>query len=245
MKEAMQELSHRIGPPDFFEACIQPFTKRFLTIGRRRQVYVWDLVRLGTVVVWPYYRLRASVGTYEGAKVNAGAGASRLAGWLNIDANPLRLPHIWADLRNRWPFHEASIASIVSSHFLEHLFDNELEHVLGEMYRVLRPGGNLRISVPSLEKAISQYLDGTDSAAYASKGHRFNLTCHWYGAHHQVFDVGRLRDLLAQAGFTRFYEAPFPESSFCSPAEVIEIDRHPDESLFVECQKINSQKRVL
>jgi predicted SAM-dependent methyltransferase len=105
------------------------------------------------------------------------------------------------------------------------------------MYRVLRPGGNLRISVPSLEKAISQYLDEADSAGAATRGHRFNLTCHWYGAHHQVFDIERLRRLLAQAGFTSFYEAQFPESCFCSAAEVIEIDRHPDESLFIECKK--------
>jgi predicted SAM-dependent methyltransferase len=237
MKEMMQELSPAAAPPDFFEARIQPFTKRFLTTGRRRQVYVWDLLRLGTLVVWPYYRLRASVGRYDGAKVNAGAGASRLPGWLNIDANPLRSPHIWADLRNRWPFREASIASIVSSHFLEHLFDNELERVLREMYRVLRPGGNLRISVPSLEKAISDYLDESDIAGPATRGHRFNLTCHWYGAHHQVFDMGRLRDLLAQAGFASFSVPQFPHSSFCSAAEVIEIDRHPDESLFLECKK--------
>jgi len=244
MKEMMQELLHTAAPPDFFEARIQPFTKRFLTTGKRRQVYVWDLLRLGTLVVWPYYRVQASAGRYDGAKVNAGAGPSRLPGWLNVDANPLRLPHIWADLRNQWPFRAASVDSLVSSHFLEHLFDNELQRVLGEMYRVLRAGGNLRISVPSLEKAIARYLDESDSAGCATRGHRFNLTCHWYGAHHQVFDIRRLRDLLDQAGFTSFSEPPFPQSSFCSAAEVIEIDRHPDQSLFIECRKSDAEKRA-
>jgi SAM-dependent methyltransferase len=140
-------------------------------------------------------------------------------------------------MRNRWPFRNASIAAIVTSHFLEHLFDNELDRVLREMYRVLRPGSYLRISVPSLDKAVAQYVNATDGTELAERGQRFQLTCHWYGAHHQVFDFERLRGLLAGVGFKDLQQPPFPQSGFCSLAEVIEIDRHPDESLFIECQK--------
>jgi hypothetical protein len=52
-----------------------------------------------------------------------------------------------------------------------------------------------------------------------------------------VFDFERLRGLLAGVGFKDLQQPPFPQSGFCSLAEVIEIDRHPDESLFIECQK--------
>jgi predicted SAM-dependent methyltransferase len=237
MTKASEGLSNSAPQPDFFEARIQPLTKKFLTTGKRRQVYVWDLIRMGTLAVWPYYWLRAGMGKYAGARINVAAGASRLPGWLNIDANPLRSPHIWADMRNRWPFRNASIAAIVTSHFLEHLFDNELDRVLREMYRVLRPGSYLRISVPSLDKAVAQYVNATDGTELAERGQRFQLTCHWYGAHHQVFDFERLRGLLAGVGFKDLQQPPFPQSGFCSLAEVIEIDRHPDESLFIECQK--------
>jgi predicted SAM-dependent methyltransferase len=162
-----------------------------------------------------------------------------MKGWVNADANPLRRPHVWMDARNRWPFKADSIAGVATSHFLEHLFDDELGSVLKSVYRILRPGGFFRISVPSLEKAVEEYVasgrNGTQGLE--ERGEKFHLTCHWYGAHHQVFDFGRMRKQLLLTGFVDVQQHDFPESTFCTRGEVEEIDRHPDESLFVECVK--------
>jgi predicted SAM-dependent methyltransferase len=186
------------------------------------------------MLLWPYYKFKAAIGTYNGAKVNLGAGASKLKGWISVDGNPLRRPDIWMEIRNPWPFQSNSLAGIVTSHLLEHLFDHELKHVLREMYRVLIPGGFARISVPSLEKAVYKYLNSKDEE---NKGEQFHLTCHWHGAHHQIFDFGRLGKLLSMVGFIHIQACQFPCSNFLNEAEVFEIDRHPEESLFVECIK--------
>jgi hypothetical protein len=50
-------------------------------------------------------------------------------------------------------------------------------------------------------------------------------------------DFGRLRKLLLCAGFVNVTTSNFPESRFCSREQVAEIDRHPQESLLVECIK--------
>jgi predicted SAM-dependent methyltransferase len=78
-------------------------------------------------------------------------------GWLNVDlfnsAADLRL-----DLRNPWPFQDASAAHIYSEHIFEH-FDPEEEvpHYFAESKRVLAPGGILDIGVPDTEWPLRAY----------------------------------------------------------------------------------------
>lgn len=227
---------------DDYELRWQPLIKRLLTGGKRRQVYVADAVRLGALFAWPLHRLRTARAKFVGAKVNLGAGATRIPGWIHVDVNPLRRPDVWMDVRTRWPFRSASLAGIATSHLLEHLFDDELAFVLREACRVLRPAGFLHISVPDLDKAITLYLNGSPLSASDSdaRGEQFHRTCHWFGAHHQVFNFGRLRTLLAHTGFEHIRQCDSRNSGFLSSEEITSIDLHPDESLFVECLRPTS-----
>ena len=71
------------------------------------------------------------------------------------------------DLGYGVPFRSNTVPNIYSSHFLEHLTRQDAERLLGECFRVLRPGGGIRIAVPSLDQevdrmrlAIAQYHRG-------------------------------------------------------------------------------------
>ena len=224
---------------DFYERYLQRFV--ILLSHKRAQIYLWDSIRIITLLLWPYYKFKTAIGVYNNTKVNLGAGVSDMKGWTSVDGNPLRWPDVWLDVRNPWPFQSNSLAGIVTSHLLEHFFDHELKHVLKEMHRVLIPGGFVRISVPSLEKAVHKYLD---SHSKENKGEQFHQTCHWHGAHHQIFDFERLCKLLRRAGFTHIESCQFPYSSFLNKTEVFEIDRHPEESLFVECIKPKDKRKL-
>jgi len=230
---------------DRYERRWQPLVRRFLTARKRRQIYVFDLIALPALAAWPYFRARAAIGSFNSAKLNLGAGPSRLPGWIHADLNPLRWPDVWMDARRRWPFKSGSIMGLATSHFLEHLFDDEVRFVLKEAYRVLKPGAFLRVSVPDLDKAITQYLsqDPTCDGDLDRAAERFHEFCHWQGGHHQVFNFSRLQRLLLHAGFSGMEQPPLPHSAFLSENEVREIDRHPDESLFVECVKPAPQAR--
>lgn len=66
-----------------------------------------------------------------------------------IEENVRRFPGITFrqhDVATRLPFAEGAFAVVWCSEVLEHLFDPG--YALGEMYRVLRPGGRLLVTVP-------------------------------------------------------------------------------------------------
>lgn len=100
-----------------------------------------------------------------GLRLNLGCGPSILEGFLNVD---LRNADICHDLSCMpWPWANESASTILASHILEH-FDREAGvKFLQECYRILAPGGMLRIAVPDMDKFIDKRLDGTlDELAY-------------------------------------------------------------------------------
>jgi predicted SAM-dependent methyltransferase len=78
------------------------------------------------------------------------------SGQLNIDWNPDIFIH---DVRKPLPFGNDSFSAIYSSHLLEHLYLEEAKALLKECYRVLEPGGVLRVIVPDLRPLIDEYLN--------------------------------------------------------------------------------------
>jgi len=120
-------------------------------------------------------------------KLNLGCGLVAPDGWVNIDSSynarlakypklrrflgkfkilPKRLIEIpWPkniiilDVRKGLPYPDNSVKYIYSSHFLEHLSRAEAKKLLGECYRVLVPGGALRIIVPDLLACVEKYTE--------------------------------------------------------------------------------------
>jgi len=67
---------------------------------------------------------------------------------LRVDVSPECKPQLVADLEHPLPLNTASVDSIVLLNVLEHLY--HYEQTLGEIARVLRPGGRLFLFVPFL-----------------------------------------------------------------------------------------------
>lgn len=73
---------------------------------------------------------------------------------LNMPWSPNILIH---DVRKPLPFQENSMSVIYASHLLEHLYLNESKRLLCECFRVLEPGGILRLVVPDLQAIVLEY----------------------------------------------------------------------------------------
>ena len=191
-------------------------------------------------------------------KLNIGCGTAGIAGWVNIDNSPSillsRLPFgrrifrtpDWpgdvrrADVRKRIPFPDSSVSCIYSSHTFEHFTYEESRAVARECFRVLRPGGILRIVVPDLEILVRDYLsDHSDPLASHNFVSRLLLTASLRdivhaGAHHkQMFDARSLAHMLQEAGFLAPERRVFGSSRIVN-IEEIELESRRSESLYVE-----------
>src|SRR6266852_2798057 len=62
------------------------------------------------------------------------------------------------DVRKPLPFSDGSVTAVYASHVLEHLYREEGQRLIAESFRVLAPGGILRIVVPDLRAIVEEYL---------------------------------------------------------------------------------------
>ena len=60
------------------------------------------------------------------------------------------------------PFEDGTFDLVYSSHVLEHFTREQTQPVINEWVRVLKPGGILRLSVPSIENLIKIYQTSGD-----------------------------------------------------------------------------------
>ena len=198
----------------------------------------WKL-RLGAALP---KRLRR--GPSEEAWLNVGSGHRPLPGFVNIDINLTRKPDMWLDVRNGLPFPEGSVDRIYTCHTLEHFYRDELLDVLKEFHRVLRPGGGVRILVPSLELAIQAYVRGEREAfstfpvAFESLGGRFMNQVFCDGQHRIAFDFSLMQELLTGIGFVEVRQADLGGGELF-PREVLEeIEPYADRAGYLESSLI-------
>jgi predicted SAM-dependent methyltransferase len=109
---------------------------------------------------------------------------------------------IQGDVTVRIPL-AANMADVVyTAHMIEHLYRDDAERLLHEMHRVLRPGGILRINVPSLDDVLAKFAQGETEAALDEVFVRNRRDEQgWYSRHRYLYDFPLLERLLKEAGF--------------------------------------------
>lgn len=82
-------------------------------------------------------------------KLNLGCSDDLLDGYINVDKFPVNdKVYVW-DLSEPWPWPDSSVEQIRAYDIIEHLPDKI--HTMNEMWRVLEPGGEAYIIVPTTE----------------------------------------------------------------------------------------------
>jgi predicted SAM-dependent methyltransferase len=174
--------------------------------------------------------------------LHLGCGTHMLDGFLNIDiADITAFKSVnygslgLYDLRRGLDLQNDSINFICNSHFLEHLSIKDGYHFLSECYRVLRPGGILRIVVPNIPLSCKAYVEGSIFSLFdshpkneeiykvmprAGKKIRgtdcLNFAVYDTGGefgHKAIYDFETLRGLLIEIGFTKILPSEFDSST--------------------------------
>ena len=109
------------------------------------------------------------------------------------------------------PFEPDTFDLVYSSHVLEHFHRNETLNVLKEWFRVLKPGGILRLSVPSFENIIKIYeLSGEiESVTGPFMGGQTYDT----NFHYNVFDKNYLTKLMEDTGLIAIHTWDYKRTS--------------------------------
>jgi hypothetical protein len=128
-------------------------------------------------------------------RLNLGCGDKILPGYVNVDVVPSRngtRPDVLCDLRKLSAFATGVADEILSVHVVEHFWRWEVEAILAEWVRVLKPGGRLVIECPNLAAACEALLADPDVGPgpegnrsmwvlYGDPAWRDPLMCHCWG----------------------------------------------------------------
>lgn len=171
--------------------------------------------------------VRAYLATAKVPRLHVGAGFHPLPGWLNADLNPKSPDVILLDAREPLPFDDAAFHYVFHEHLIEHLELDEGEAFTRECFRILRPGGRIRIATPALEVYLGlfrpalepiqiRYLEWIHATCLPGRRGRLpsvalNLGLHHWG-HRFVYDRPALRALLEGVGFRDVVERAVGES---------------------------------
>src|SRR5215216_3456181 len=92
-------------------------------------------------------------------KLHLGCGKHSLAGWLNTDMNECPASSIIKlDATKPFPFEPGSFAYVFSEHMIEHIPFKDGTSMLKECFRVLQPGGKIRIATPDFRFLVNLYV---------------------------------------------------------------------------------------
>jgi SAM-dependent methyltransferase len=153
-------------------------------------------------------------------KLNLGCGSIRPDGWVNADssinANLQRIPFfgkiiaaffspvvynnsnfIYLNCNKKWKFKNCSFDIVYASHLFEHLSLKSSNLFLSEAYRVLKPGGTLRIVVPDLYQLAYKYITEFDFDINSLPSEKFMwaINMHREG---QYGDISFLKSILLE-----------------------------------------------
>jgi predicted SAM-dependent methyltransferase len=90
-------------------------------------------------------------------KLQLGCGGNYLEGWLDTDFQPMARHVLKLDASQPFPFPDNSFDYVYSEHMIEHMPYSGGVNMLLESFRVLKPGGRIRITCPDIQFLIDMY----------------------------------------------------------------------------------------
>jgi predicted SAM-dependent methyltransferase len=177
--------------------------------------------------------------------LHLGCGHNKFDGWVNADfysgmkfwKKNEKQPDWMLDIRYPLNCDDNVWDGVFSEHTLEHLYPNQVLSLLKELYRTMKKGAWLRISVPDLKKYIDFYCDKQVN----EKFDRWPTGCEAIRSltqnfeHLSVWDSKLLLHFLKKAGFMNTREVKFMEGTDHNLLKDNANRRW--ESLYMEAQK--------
>jgi predicted SAM-dependent methyltransferase len=199
-------------------------------------------VRIWAALPIQRYRVKSLL-KRDAVWINFGCGETSRPGWIGVDRYFASNVDIVLDLRRALPLPDSSVDLCYSEHVLEHLTPEEGQSHLGEVFRILKPGGIYRVVVPDVIEFVRRYIEG-DRAFFSlafpwaeRPMQAIYAVANWNGEHRNILDLSELRVMGERAGFAQIERSEAQSSA----VEDLRIDtsdpQRVAESLYVELFK--------
>lgn len=164
--------------------------------------------------------IEAYLRNHQLRKLQIGAGVNLLPGWLNTDIDPAE-GTAYLDASKPFPIRDGSFKYVFSEQVIEHLTYEDGLVMMRESFRVLEPGGRVRIVTPNLRRLIALFQDAKTEEqrnylagklvwhgwpqSQSPESMILNMEMRRFG-HEFLYDPETLRDRLSQAGFSQIHQ---------------------------------------
>ena len=167
--------------------------------------------------------------------INFGCGSIQPSDWTNIDLDPeFNTEHKNLDL-----IPDNSCDILVCHAIICCVKYHDIEKVLSEFHRVLKPGGVIRISLPDIVSGFEAYKNNNISFFPNSEDNldrRFSAWLTWYSQSVSLLTDKALQDKLSAIGFQNVIKTQYKQTTF-SNTKSYELDTREHEFYFVEAKK--------
>ena len=205
-----------------------------------------------------YRTLRApSTGNSSVIRVQLGPGQRNyLDDWINVDANMFTgRCDVWTDISRRLPFRDSSVDAVYSHHVIEHLPD--LWGHFRELFRILKPGGVMRVGGPNGDAAMREYVAGNTAwfndypDSRKSIGGRFENFIFCRREHVTILTPSYVNEIATTIGFVEIEQQAAAQTTgypnfFDAAVRARESETTPDSphTLIMEAAKPMAQPRT-
>lgn len=218
-------LADLLSPPDgivarFRHYCARyGFTHALLSFAGRHSFSLWQWI--GPATTRPYLRRWLAS---DGPKIlNLGGGIVLSNRWLTADIVPRA--DVYMSVVEPLPLPDACLDAVFSEEVIEHIPLERGRGMLRECWRVLRPGGLLRLTTPSLDYFARRALESAENAVEVND-------IFYKHEHRHIYAEAELQRELLDAGF-----AGLRASSYRDPASCLGfLDSHPARHTFAPAE---------
>lgn len=183
--------------------------------------------------------------------LNVGCGPNIHKDFINLDYEWRPGLDICWNIRKKIPLEDSSLSGIFSEHCLEHITLEETRRVVGEFFRLLKPGGVARVSVPDGGLYLNIYaqreLSTNEDSTRDLKNFPYEETDRESGIYSPIVSVNRiarehghlylydfhiLKSIFENSGFVNVTQTGYLQGQ--DPVLLIDSEHRAVESLYVE-----------